>query len=125
MELIAQGDFGSAGGLDQNTGRSTQALYLLDSALNRTIKASAPPFGIESADNIRQAELDIGVNQLRISDARTFNSDLKRFLGTAANALEDVDLTETVARLLAEQRTLEVSFQAFAQIRQLSLTNFI
>lgn len=125
MELIAQGVFASAGGLDQHTERSTQALYILDSALNRTIKATPPPFGAESADNIRQAELDIGVNQLRINDAKIFNSDIKKFLDAAANKLEDVDLTETVAKLLAEQRTLEVSFQAFATIRQLSLSNFL
>jgi len=125
MEIIAQGDFGSAGGLDQNTNRPAEAIYLLDSALNRAKKSSPPPYGTELTENIRQAELDIGVNRLRISDAQKYNTDTKKFLDNATQSLEDVNMTETVARLLSEQRALEVSFQAFATIRQLSLSNFM
>jgi len=47
MSLIAQGKFGAEGGLDQNSQRIDEAMYLLNSALNRVV-SGAPPFGPEA-----------------------------------------------------------------------------
>jgi len=124
MKLILQGNFKTEGGLDQNQGRVADALFLMQSSLKRTT-IGTPPFGTELASNIEELELDIGFNRILINDTNAFNKNLIGFFENSIGDVENVNLTETVTRLLDEQTALEASFQAFARIRQLSLTNFL
>ena len=56
MGHIAQGVFGTAGGLDQvaNSARVTDALFLINSALDPPPTQGIAPFGIEKGLHVRQ-----------------------------------------------------------------------
>lgn len=124
ISLILQGKYGSKGGLDQNQDRAGQAEYLLESALERTV-AGTPPFGAESVGSLEQMQIDLGFNRVLIDDTNKLHTDLIGFFEKRIIDLENVNLTETLAYLLDEQRALEASFQVFSRVRKLSLTNFL
>ena len=124
MGLILQGKYGTEGGLDQNQDRAGQVEYLLEASLERTVAGTAP-FGTESVGSLEQMQIDLGFDRVIINDTNKLHEDLIGFFETEIIDLENVDLTDTLANLLDEQRALEASFQIFARVRELSLTNFI
>jgi len=124
MKIIAQGVYGSEGGLDNNPDRATDAMYLLDSALERTV-AGTPPYGTELSSNIEQIQIDTGFKRVLIDDVNRLHKDFIGFLEGSISQMENTDSTETITKMLDDQRALEASFQVFARIRQLSLTNFV
>lgn len=124
LQLIAQGAYGTAGGLDQNQGRVNDALYLINSALQRAVSGT-PPFGDELAGNIEQAEIDIGYQRVLIQTTTEINLNLMSFYDEAAANVENADIQEVITKLLDDQNALEASYQAYARITQLSLTNYL
>ena len=124
ISIILQGTYQSEGGLDQNSDRTGQAEYLLEAALERTVSGTAP-FGAETAGSIEQVQIDMGFNRVLIKDSNAFHKDLIGFFDNAIIDMENINMTETLGRLLDDQRSLEASFQIFARVRDLSLTNFI
>jgi flagellar hook-associated protein 3 FlgL len=124
MKIIAQGSFGSDGGLDQNNTRVADAMYLLDSALDNTAEGTAP-YGTEQTSNIEQVQIDLGFQRVLINQTNALHKDFIGFLEGSIAQMENTDITETLTKMLDDQRALEASFQVFARIRQLSLTNFI
>lgn len=124
MKLIAQGTFGSEGGLDNNQNRITEALFLLDSSLERTVEGTEP-FGTELTSNFESVQIELGFEQRLIEDTIAFNNRFIGFLETSIAQVEVVDETEAITRLLDDQRALEISFQTLARVRQLTLSNFI
>jgi len=126
LGIILQGEYGSEGGLDRNNERVAQALYLLDSAQERTVTLSVPSgLSTELTGNIEQIQMDLGFNRLLISNTNGIHSDLIGFYDSSIAKMENSDPLETITKLLDDQRSLEASFQTYARIRQLSLTNFI
>ncbi|MBT5298861.1 MAG: hypothetical protein HOL41_10970 [Rhodospirillaceae bacterium] len=124
LSIILQGAIGTEGGLDQNTDRSGQAMYLMDAALERTV-AGTPPFGTETAGSIEQAQIDLGFSRVLINTTNLLHRDFIGFFENSITDIENVSSTEAITELLDNQRSLEASFQVFARIRELSLTNFI
>ena len=124
ISIILQGKFGTEGGLDQNQDRSGQAEYLLEASLERTVAGTAP-FGTETVGSLEQMQIDLGFDRVLINDTNKLHEDLIGFFKTEIIDLENIDMTETLTNLLDEQRALEASFQIFARVRELSLTNFI
>tara|TARA_A100001388_G_scaffold265740_1_gene238219 strand:- start:431 stop:1696 length:1266 start_codon:yes stop_codon:yes gene_type:complete len=124
ISIILQGKFGTEGGLDQNQDRSGQAEYLLEASLERTVAGTAP-FGAETSGSLEQMQIDLGFDRVLINDTNKLHEDLIGFFKTEIIDLENIDMTETLTNLLDEQRALEASFQIFARVRELSLTNFI
>jgi flagellar hook-associated protein 3 FlgL len=124
MAIMAQGQFGTEGGLDQNTGRAEDAMYLITSALQQTVGGD-PPFGTELSGSIESLEQTVGFNQVVISRATQLHKNFSAFLEGRASDIENVDPLDTITKLLDDQRALEASFQTFSRLRQLSLTNFI
>ena len=125
LGVIAQGDFQTAGGLDQNTGRLTQVIDLITGTLTR-ITGNDSPFGTtEIAGNLEQVEIDLGFQQVLINRTNERNLGLISFFKEQIGDIENIDLTEAVTKLLDDQVALEASFAAFAKIRQLSLTNYL
>ena len=74
---------------------------------------------------MEQMQIDLGFDRVMINDTNQRHKDLIGFFETEIIDLENIDLTETLTNLLDEQRALEASFQIFARVRELSLTNFI
>ncbi|MCH8214298.1 MAG: hypothetical protein IIC54_09555 [Proteobacteria bacterium] len=124
MAIIAQGVFGTEGGLEQNKTRVTDALYLLNNALSPTTSGT-PPYGTEKAGNLRQLQVDLGFDLLLVRDTNERHTKFIAFLESRISDTENVDLLEAITRLLDESRALEASFQALARIRELSLSNFL
>lgn len=124
MKITLQGVFQTEGGLDQNTDRIEKILFLLNSALDRA-PGGTPPFGAELSNNIEQIELDLGFDRVLIDTTNTLHANLISFLDGSVSKVEDINLTEAITTLLNQQLALEASFQVFARIRQLSLSNFL
>ncbi len=122
--LIAQGEYATAGGLDQNQERINEALYLINTSLQRAVTGEAP-FGDELAGNIEQVEIDIGYHRVLIDTTKTINTDLMAFYDATTSDIENADLQTLVTKLLDDQNALEASYQAYARITQLSLTNYL
>ncbi len=122
--IIAQGAFQTGGGLDQNTGRVADALYLIDSALDRNPGGTAP-YGTELTSSLEQVSQDIGYDRVLIDQTTSINNSLIAFYDTKISEFEDVDPAEIYTKLVDEQTALEASYQAMARIRQLSLSNFL
>ncbi len=122
--LILQGEYGSEGGLDQNPERVTQALYLLNDALDST-NTEPPPFGEELNDNVDTLRMELAFNRVLIKDTNKRSEDLVDFFETSIAGVENADRLESITNLLNEQRLLETSYQTFSRVRQLSLLQFL
>ncbi|MGJ3258661.1 MAG: hypothetical protein ACFE0S_03570 [Rhodospirillales bacterium] len=124
MMLILQGEYGSSGGLDGNQDRISEAKYLIEASLEFTVSGT-PPFGAELEGSIAQVQQDIGFNQVLINTQNQLHTDFIGFIDTSVADIENADPLETITRLLDDTRALEASYQTFARVRQLSLTNFL
>ena len=124
MMIILQGKYGTAGGLDENPERVSQAKYLIESSLEFTVSGT-PPFGTELTSSIEQVQQNIGFNQGLLNRQNALHNDFIGFIDSSVADIENADPLATITRLLDDQRALEASYQTFARIRQLSLTNFL
>ena len=124
MGIIAQGAFGSEGGLDQNSVRVTQAAYLVRSSLAATI-VGTPPFGTEQVGSIEGVEQILGYKQVLLDETNKIHTAFQGHLATRMSKIEDIDRTEVIANILDDTRTLEASYESLARIRELSLVNFL
>lgn len=124
MKLILQGEFGTEGGLDQNLDRVSQASYLISSALETTVDGT-PPFGTEESGSIEQVSQDLGFAQYVIDQINAKHTSFIGFLEKSISNVEDANPLEAITRLLDQEQSLNASYQAFARVRQLSLTNFL
>jgi flagellin-like hook-associated protein FlgL len=124
MGLIAQGAFGTNGGLANHPERLDQALYLITSSLEITTMGSAP-FGAEEKSNIAQVQQDMGYQRVIIDQTSKRHQTLIGFFDQNVIETENINTTEVIARLLDETRALETAYQAIARIQQLSLGKFM
>jgi flagellar hook-associated protein 3 FlgL len=124
MALIAQGTYGTPGGLDQNSDRARQALYLLDDAMESPAPGTAP-FGTELTSDLKYVQLTIGVNVKIINDKNDLHTLYTSFLETRIGDIENADRTESITALLDIKNSLEASYQTLASIRELSLVKYL
>lgn len=124
MGIIAQGVYGTAGGLDQNTGRSDDALNLLSLSLEPA-GAAIEPYGTEKSSNFSVIELDNGYKRNLITDTDTINKQIIGYFEARTAGIENVDNLDAITRLLDDSQSLEASYQALSRIRRLSLLNFL
>ncbi len=124
LSIIAQGEYGTPGGLDQNLQRVDDALYLLNGVVDQ-VASGTPPYGDELPGSIPKMETGIAFNRVLIKDMNTQQRELTAFFEESIASIENVDSLEAVTRLLDEMNALEASYQALAKIRSLSLSNFL
>jgi|AGTN01.3.fsa_nt_gi Flagellin and related hook-associated proteins len=124
MGLIAQGAYGTPGGLDQNLERVDQARFLIKDAISRN-GTGLGPFGQEQSGDLEQLQTQVGVSASMIATKNAKHQSFAGFLDQRIIGLENVDKTEAVTRLLDDQTALQTSYQALASIRQLSLLNYM
>ncbi|MDV7339050.1 flagellin [Terasakiella sp. A23] len=124
MSIIAQGVYGTAGGLDQNTDRLDDANYLLEDALSFPTSGT-PPFGTEQTGSFEQIAFDLGFMQVRVSSANDAHERFVGFLEKNISDIEDVDLLEAITTMQDQSRTLEASYQVFSRFQELSLNNYL
>ncbi|MCP5363761.1 MAG: hypothetical protein H6905_00745 [Hyphomicrobiales bacterium] len=124
MAMIAQGAYGTTGGLEHHADRIGEAIDLLSSALDPAAAANAQLQG-ELSGNLGDVRAVIGFNQVAANEASTRQSEFIANLEMQIADIENVDTFEAAAQLLAHSNTLEASYQALARIQQLSLSNFL
>lgn len=124
MGLLAQGAYGTAGGLENNMERIAQAKFLIDDAL-RSPSSGNPPFGPEIQTDLDSLESRVGINLSVLNYQDEKLTIYKGLLETRIVGLENVDKTEAITMLLSDQRALEAAFQAMAKVRQMSLLQFL
>ncbi|MDH5749898.1 MAG: hypothetical protein OEY85_11375, partial [Rhodospirillales bacterium] len=123
MGIIAQGVFGTEGGLDQNSSRADDALYLLKSALDLT--DGTPPYGAELDSNMAELELALVFDQLTLSRATEKHIQLLSFSKGTIGDIENIDSAEVISKLLADSNALEASYKAISRVRGLSLADYL
>jgi hypothetical protein len=124
MGIIAQGAFGTAGGLDQNTGRVDQAKYLIQSSLYSTVQGT-PPFGTELDGSMQELQSKLGFNQVLIKRTNDANTLTGALLDDRVGKIAQVDLLTAITAVTDASRNLEASYQAIARIRALNLQDFL
>lgn len=131
MGIIAQGGFGTTGGLDHanNQARVDEAMYLLEASLDAAV-AGTPPYGTEVISSnfnqsIEETLTGIGFDQVLLKNTSSLNTSLRNFFDASVNDIENVDPLEAITRLLDDEQALEAAYQATARIRALSLSDFI
>lgn len=124
LGLIAQGAYGTAGGLENNLERVDQARSVLQDAISRN-GSGIGPFGQEQAGDISDIQSQVGVTLNVIKTKNDKHKSYGNLLTTRVADMERVDKTEAVARLLDDQNALQVSYQALATVRQLNLMNYM
>jgi len=126
MGLIAQGKFGTVGGLEQSTNahRLNDAVNLLDLSLKPNA-TSNPQYKAGYTNNIEQTFITVGYQRTLLKNANTSHTRLAGFFEQRVSELENVNKLDVITRLLDDQRSLEASYRAMATIRGLSLQNFL
>lgn len=124
MGMIAQGAYGTAGGLEQNLERVDQAIALLDSSLQRATGAPEP-FGPETTGSIETVRMDLGFDLSVLAETNERHRDFAATLDNQVAEIENVDPLEAITRLLDDGRALEASYQVVARIREFSLMNYL
>lgn len=124
LGLIAQGAYGTAGGLENNLERVDQARSVLQDAISRN-GSGIGPFGQEQAGDINDIQSQVGVTLNVIKTKNDKHKSYGNLLTSRVTDMERVDKTEAVARLLDDQNALQVSYQALATVRQLNLMNYM
>lgn len=124
LGIIAQGVAGQPGGLDAHRERIDQALWLLDDTTGEGDHVTAP-FGPEQNGTLPDIDSLVGFQQVMLSDSKTLHTQLAAAADDRIAAMENVDPTEAIARLLDATQSLEASYQAIARVRQLNLAQFL
>jgi flagellin-like hook-associated protein FlgL len=124
MGLIAQGVFGTGGGLENNLDRVESARYLIRDALDSPA-GTTPPYGEELTSDLKALRSGLGTTTALISSKNELHKQLISFVGTRVINMEKADRDETVTLLLDDQRALEASYQSLSKIRSMSLLNFL
>ncbi|KIL97214.1 Flagellar hook-associated protein FlgL [Paramagnetospirillum magnetotacticum MS-1] len=124
LSLIAQGQFGTAGGLDSHQERISQALYLVNDALESPA-AGTPPFGKEKTGDVKSVASLLDGTRKTISLKNEKHTQFIGFLSKRVADIAQVDKTEIATKMLSDQTALEGSYQILAQLKNLSLLNYM
>ncbi|SEH49131.1 flagellin [Magnetospirillum fulvum] len=122
--IIAQGAYGTAGGLDQHPERVEQAIALLKDALSHS-STTPMPFGKEEASDLDGLQKKVGLNLSAIQNSNTALTQMKSFFVNRVSDIEQISSTEAITALLADSQALQTSYQALAKMQQMSLINFL
>jgi flagellar hook-associated protein 3 FlgL len=124
MAIIAQGAFGTPGGLENNQDRIGDAKYLIDSARQHD-PSKTPPYGTEQVSDLRSVQQSVGLDRSLITTVSRAHTTVISVLKTGVGDIENIDRTEAVVQLLDDQRALESSYQVLAKVSELSLVNYL
>jgi len=124
MALIAQGAYGTAGGLENNMGRLDQAKALIQDAISRNTNAPGP-FGVEQPSDIEALRTQLGTTLSVIQNTNDKHTAYSGFLATREDGLVRVDKTEAITKLLSDQTAMQAAYQTLAKVREMSLLTYV
>ncbi|SDE76032.1 hypothetical protein [Rhodospira trueperi] len=99
--------------------RIRDALALLNDAINHNATSS------EMSSDIEEISQRIGYMQITVDTALENSLGYETFLENRIGAFENVNTMVAAARLQDDVRALEVSYQSYARVSQLSLQNYL
>lgn len=124
MGLIAQGAYGTAGGLENNLERIEQARFLIQDARSHPA-GDAPPFGTEQSSDLESVMSQLGVTSNLITTTTTKHKNYTAFLDDRIINMENVDKNEAITLLLDDKTALDASYQTIATVRGMSLLTYL
>lgn len=127
--IIAQGKVGTSGGLENNDWRVDQALFLLNSAIDRSAPSSDPAFTAsgapEQSGSLDVVGMDVGNQQVMLSNAKDLHQQMIASLQSRIDSLQQADQTQSIEELMASSQSLEASYQVISRMSQLSLSKYL
>ncbi|MDP2901688.1 MAG: flagellar hook-associated protein FlgL [Methylovulum sp.] len=78
-----------------------------------------------SLEKIITTQSSVGVRLKVLDSQQAFNEDYTLNMKTVLSSTEDLDYAEAITRLNAQTLSLQVAQQAFTQVKQLSLFNYL
>ncbi len=78
-----------------------------------------------SLEKIITTQSSVGVRLKVLDSQQAFNEDFSLNMKTVLSSTEDLDYAEAITRLNAQTLSLQVAQQAFSQVKQLSLFNYL
>ena len=124
MFIIAQGTYGTAGGLENNQERINAAVYLLGDA-RESPAAGTAPYGSEMRSDLQSVQSKLGVASYTLKLTNDKHTQFSGFFDQRIVNISQIDKVEAITRMMDSSRALEASYQALAQIRQLSLLQYL
>lgn len=124
MGIIAQGAYGTNGGLEHNQGRISAARYLLADA-KLSPAAGTAPYGTEDRSDLESLTAQLGTTKSIITERNKKHKSYESFLATRAGELENSDQIQIAALLKIDQAALEASFAVMSTVRQTSLLDYL
>lgn len=124
LGMIAQGSYGTPGGLENHLERVDQARAILQDAIVRNGNGIGP-FGQEQPGDVNALQSRIGVTLNTIKTKNEKHKSYAELLNERVTDMERVDKTEAVARLLDDKSALETSYQTLATVRGMSLLTYM
>jgi flagellin-like hook-associated protein FlgL len=110
----------AAGTSAMNAFRVDDALTLLADAIDHDTSVTG-----EMPSDIKDVAQRIGFMQVTIDTALEESLSYETFLENRVSAIENVNTTEAAARLQDDVTALELAYQSYARISQLSLQNYL
>ncbi len=108
-----------------------RALYTVKNAnvtpgnIDRATLENALGLAVEAIGELPVIVSEIGANRLTLQNFKNRHEDFLVFTQETVSQIENVDVAEAISRLSSEQLLLEASYTLIAQLRQLSLANFL
>ena len=124
LGLIAEGTYGTAGGLDQNQSRINQAMYLINDAIKSPAEGT-PPFGTELRGDVTAVQQRLDFNVSVVNTATTNQNNFISFLNGRVSDIIGIDQNTVATTLLNDSNALQASYQSLAKIEGLSLMNYL
>lgn len=124
MGIIAQGEWGTEGGLDQNQERVTEALYLLSDSINHPAEGTAP-YGDEDDSDLLYVSFRLGLKQSLLEDAEDVHKATVNRLETWIAESENADPLTAITEMMDLQRSLEASYQSMSRVFELNLADYL
>jgi flagellar hook-associated protein 3 FlgL len=96
-----------------------------DGSDDQTMLSSALDLVNSALPKITSYQGEIGARQSALDQINNGHADAELYLQRQVSNVEDVDLTEAISRLTQDQMVVESSLATIAQLRQLSLVDFL
>lgn len=120
---IAQGAFGTGGGLENHSERIQESLSLIQDAIER--QGNPDLAGTEMVGDLNMLQANIGFTTSRLDRIDVIHKSVISMTDTRLADIQGADMSETITKLMADQTALEAAYQTIATVRKTSLLDFL
>jgi len=126
LGIIAQGKYGTAGGLEQpgNAQRMTDAINLLKLSIDSNDVAN-PQYEAAYTNNMRNLSTELSNQRVMINKANASQNTLIKHFGDRVKAFEEADKLTYISLLTNDENALKASYSAVSLINGLNLSDYL